>query len=339
MPRKSVTLIASACIVVILVSHFAFAQTLDERKSAAEREVSEAEQKLESALERYKFACDQLSDTKSLIQENSERLTAAEEELAVRQATLNKRARAMYVSRPSRFIDVVASSNNVNEFLVGLDLVKKVGRNDAGLVSSVKDAREKLRSEREALAEQKARQEAATRELAQAKAVIETQLAQSKGRLASVQEEIRAAMARRLAEAQRASRSGARSGEFYNVVRNTMPPGTPHPEVVGVAYDQLGKPYVWGATGPNSFDCSGLTSYCWRVGAGIVIPRNSYGQATLPSVSVAAMMPGDIIGFRGWGHVGLYVGNGQYIHAPHSGDVVRVASLASRGNFAGAVRP
>jgi len=110
--------------------------------------------------------------------------------------------------------------------------------------------------------------------------------------------------------------------------------------VVGVAYDQLGKPYVWGAGGPNSFDCSGLTSYCYRVGAGKDISRSSYDQANCGvRVSVSELQPGDILGFRGWGHVGLYVGGGEFIHAPQTGDVVKVTALASRTNFCGAVRP
>lgn len=339
MARRWTLAVTLCCVFALLLPVIAGAQTLDERKAQAEREISQTEQKLESALERYKYACSLLSDTKSEIQDNKEKLTEAEQELAVRQTTLNKRARSMYVSRPSKFIDVVASAKSFDQFLVGLDFMKKVGRNDATLVGSVKASKARLQAAREQLAEQKARQEEATGELARSKSVIESQLAQSKGRLASVQEEIRAAMARRLAEAESSARSGARSSQYYNVVRNTMPPGTPHPEVVGVAYDQLGKPYVWGATGPNSFDCSGLTSYCWRVGAGIDIPRNSYGQMTLPSVPIAAMMPGDIIGFRGWGHVGLYIGNNQFIQAPSSGDVVKITNLSSRRDFAGAVRP
>jgi len=102
----------------------------------------------------------------------------------------------------------------------------------------------------------------------------------------------------------------------------------------------LGKPYVWGAAGPNAFDCSGLTMYCYQVGAGISISHSSYAQASCgTAVSVSELAPGDILGFRGWGHVGLYVGGGEFIQAPQTGDVVKVSSLAARSNFCGAVRP
>jgi cell wall-associated NlpC family hydrolase len=322
----------------LALTQLAVAQTLDQRKADAQSEVSRNEQRLEDAVEKYKYACSRLEQTRGLISENTANIHQAEEELAARRQTLSKRIRALYVSRSAEFVDIVVSSHNINQFVVGIDLLKKVGRNDATLVRSVKEARARLEATRQNLAAQKAEQEAARQQVTDSKAAVEAELAQSKGKLANVQEEIRAMMARQAEESRLA---GARSSQYsaINVIRNPVPPGTPHPGVVGVAYDQLGKPYVWGATGPSSFDCSGLTSYCYRVGAGMSIPRNSYGQATLPSVPVSQLAPGDILGFRGWGHVGLYVGNGQFIHAPSSGDVVKVTALSSRGNFAGAVRP
>lgn len=106
---------------------------------------------------------------------------------------------------------------------------------------------------------------------------------------------------------------------------------------VNYAYAHLGAPYVYGATGPRSFDCSGLTSTAWRA-AGVSVPRTSYGQMGLSRVSKSDLQPGDIVVFYGGGHVGIYVGGGQVIHAPHTGDVVRVASLNSMP-FTAAVRP
>lgn len=109
-------------------------------------------------------------------------------------------------------------------------------------------------------------------------------------------------------------------------------------KVVAFAYAQLGKPYVWGATGPNSFDCSGLTQSAYA-SAGVSIPRVTYDQlGSLPRVSKSSLQPGDIVGFYSGGHVGIYIGNGNVIHAPHTGDVVRIAALSSMPFYA-AVRP
>jgi peptidoglycan DL-endopeptidase CwlO len=250
----------------------------------------------------------------------------------------------MYVSRSTKFVDVVVTSGNFDEFLVGIDLLKRVGHKDATLVQGVKEAKAKLEARREQLAEQKSAQQSAQKEMADSKAGVDAALQQSKGKLANVEEQIRQAMARQAAEAAAASSraSGSRTASriYVSVVRNSIPPGTPHPGVVNVAYDQLGKPYVWGATGPNSFDCSGLTTYCYRLGAGMEIPRSSYDQANCGAqIGVSQLAPGDIVGFHGWGHVGLYAGNDQFIQAPRTGDVVKVSVLSARGDFAGAVRP
>ena len=106
-------------------------------------------------------------------------------------------------------------------------------------------------------------------------------------------------------------------------------------DVLQIAYQQLGKPYVWGATGPNTFDCSGLTSYCYRLGAGVNIGRTTYDQVKIGKlVSVNELKPGDLV-FPYSGHVQLYVGNGYVLHAPHTGDYVKISRL---GNVWKAVR-
>jgi peptidoglycan DL-endopeptidase CwlO len=112
-------------------------------------------------------------------------------------------------------------------------------------------------------------------------------------------------------------------------------PSTPPPYVAGkagiavnFAYAQLGKPYVWAADGPNSYDCSGLTLAAWRA-AGVSLPHNAAMQYnSLPHISRGSLQPGDLVFYSGLGHVGIYVGNGQIIHAPTFGDHVRFASVA-----------
>ena len=97
--------------------------------------------------------------------------------------------------------------------------------------------------------------------------------------------------------------------------------------VISEAYKHLGKPYVWGAKGPNSFDCSGFTSYVYRTALGIEIGGTTYDQINSGiEVSYSELQPGDLV-FPHSGHVGIYIGGGQMIHAPHTGDVVKVASV------------
>ncbi|GGO09252.1 hypothetical protein GCM10010116_18700 [Microbispora rosea subsp. aerata] len=111
---------------------------------------------------------------------------------------------------------------------------------------------------------------------------------------------------------------------------------------VKIAKKQVGDPYRYGATGPGAFDCSGLVQYAWRK-AGVRLPRTTWSMrsAVRKKVSWGHFKPGDLIFTGGGGHVGMYVGDGKIVHAPHSGTRVRIDRLDAyrRSTFAGAVRP
>ena len=105
--------------------------------------------------------------------------------------------------------------------------------------------------------------------------------------------------------------------------------------VVSAAYSKLGAPYKWGADGPNAFDCSGFVKWCYSK-VGISLPHSSSAQKSAGTqISVSAAEPGDIL----WksGHVGIYIGGGKYIHAPQTGDVVKISSVSGSG-FVCAIR-
>ena len=112
-------------------------------------------------------------------------------------------------------------------------------------------------------------------------------------------------------------------------------------KAVAFAYAQLGKPYQWGATGPGSYDCSGLVQAAWA-SAGVSIPRTTYAQwAALPHISTSALEPGDLLYFDGVGHVAIYVGGGNIIDAPQTGQDVQKIPLAGwyKSTLVGAARP
>lgn len=100
--------------------------------------------------------------------------------------------------------------------------------------------------------------------------------------------------------------------------------------IVSYAYNFIGTPYVYGATGPDTFDCSGFTSYVYANAAGINITRTTYSQMGVGTpVSYDELQPGDLVFTYGGDHVGIYVGGGQYIHAPQPGDSVKVSNITS----------
>ena len=122
----------------------------------------------------------------------------------------------------------------------------------------------------------------------------------------------------------------------------TGPTTTQADKAVAFAYAQLGKPYQWGATGPASFDCSGLAQAAWA-SAGVAIPRDTYEQwAALPHISASAIQPGDLLYYDGVGHVAIYVGGGYIIDAPQTGmDVEKIPMNTGwyASTFVGAARP
>jgi cell wall-associated NlpC family hydrolase len=104
---------------------------------------------------------------------------------------------------------------------------------------------------------------------------------------------------------------------------------------------QLGVPYVWGGASPSvGFDCSGLASWAYAQ-IGKSVPHFTGAiWAAFPRVPSGQLEPGDLVFFRpDLGHMGIYIGGGQYVNAPQTGDVVKVSSLANRSDYQGAVRP
>ncbi|MEU6536824.1 NlpC/P60 family protein [Streptomyces sp. NPDC047000] len=157
----------------------------------------------------------------------------------------------------------------------------------------------------------------------------------------ALQSRLRAKERRRLAELERQAQNKAQAawvgtGILKQVGTRASAAGR---KAIAYATRQIGKPYVWGAEGPDSFDCSGLTSQAW-LHAGVVIPRTSEEQwARLPHVPVSRMRPGDlIIYFADASHVALYIGHGKIISAPRPGRWVYVSDAGSM-QILGAVRP
>ncbi len=182
-----------------------------------------------------------------------------------------------------------------------------------------------------------------TRELAAKRTDLSGRAARSKAlfdRLSAAERRAFLAAQPHAVEPERASRAGSRAAPAADPPPANVPVSGRAGVAVATARAQLGKPYVWAAEGPGSFDCSGLTLYSWRA-AGVSLPHSSRMQINSGTqVSRSALQPGDLVFFGSPSihHVGIYVGGGQMIHAPQAGDVVRYASISIM-NYAGATRP
>lgn len=157
--------------------------------------------------------------------------------------------------------------------------------------------------------------------IAQQKKAAEEREAANRAREAQLQAQARANAA--------ASSTTAKTSSKKPIASVAAPSAGNAQAVLNEAYKYLGAQYVWGATGPSTFDCSGFTSYVYRHAAGMEISRTTYTQINVGQpVSQDQLQPGDLV-FPNAGHVGIYVGNGQMIHAPQTGDVVKVGPVYS----------
>ena len=252
---------------------------------------------------------------------------------------------------------MLLGSSSLDDVIARLDAIERVSSQDSHILRTVKQYRKEVETRRAKLQDARTDQAQIVAEQAAQKQSIESTLAEQNQLLASVKDEIaemRAEEQRRqaaLAEQARAQAQAAQlaaqatSQESYDtaVVVPTYDadlPAARYGGVVGIALQYLGIPYVWGGSSPSTgFDCSGFTSYVYAQ-VGVSLPHHAasqYGMGT--PVSYDQLAPGDLVFFSGLGHVGIYIGGGQFVHAPHTGDVVRISSLGERaGSYVGARR-
>lgn len=233
----------------------------------------------------------------------------------------------------------LALSADPDRYLDGAEFAERAGSRQASSVARVREQLREIEQLRGAshieLSSLKSRQA----ELKRHKKTINGKLGAARGLMSQLTAEERARLAAG-GDAARASRSSTapRDGLAAPGPAISQAPNSRAAAAVSYAYSKLGSPYVWGATGPDAFDCSGLTQAAYR-SAGISLPRTTYAQIDAGRrVSRSELRPGDLVFFySGISHVGIYVGNGRMIHAPNPSAPIRVAPI-SEMPFAGATR-
>lgn len=298
-----------------------------------ESEVDRLYEEAEAATERYNGAKQQAEEAERALAGLREEAARKTDQLNTARGALGSLAAGQYRSGGSLGTAVsLATAADPQEYLSQAAFITRAGDRNAVGISTVRlrlDEVGKLREQAAGrLADLRARQD----ELAERKAEIEGKLSTAKRLLAKLTAEQRAAYE---------ARSGGGPAAAPRSTPAPPPPsdGSRAARAVAFAHGAIGKPYVWGATGPGSFDCSGLTQAAWR-SAGVSLPRTTYTQINAGRrVSRDQLAPGDLVFFySGVTHVGLYIGGGQMIHAPRPGSTVRVAPVDSMP-WAGASRP
>lgn len=323
-------LLAGILIFILTVAPAAGATPLSQKKARAvaiEAKLEALYPKVSLAVERYNQAMDRLATVRQQIHDNERMLKVAEYNLALARTQLKTRAVTMYKTRDVGFVDVLFATNSFDELVTQLDLMNRLGQSDVDTVKSIAAYKSDVNDRRLKL---EADKKAASELVTEAKAEKDNVTA-LEAKLENMQRGVKAEIKRLQQQAAAAAQAQAQQSWGGGSVPVVDPGGPGHPEVVAIAQRYLGVPYVYGAAGPNAFDCSGLTMYCYaQIGIGLAHGATAQQQASTP-VPVNSLQPGDLVFFGGASysyHVGIYVGGGSMIHAPHTGSVVSYGSIS-----------
>ncbi|MEV7589208.1 NlpC/P60 family protein [Streptomyces sp. NPDC089922] len=297
-------------------------------------EVDRLYEEAEAATERYNGAKDRADEAERELAGLREETARRTEQLNTARGALGTLAASQYRSGSLGTAVQLALADDPQEYLAQASFISRAGERNAAGITTVRRKLDEVGALRERASGRLADLSARRDELAGHKAEIEGKLAAAKQLLAKLTAEERAAY-----EAQAPGNASPATAAPAAAPPPAPADGSRAARAVAFAYGAIGKPYVWGATGPGSYDCSGLTQAAWR-SAGVTLPRTTYTQINAGRrVSRDQLAPGDLVFFySGVTHVGLYVGNGQMIHAPRPGSTVRLAPIDSMP-WAGASRP
>ena len=375
----------------LIIPEFAFAETAAEKQAEADavrNQLVGLQADLETAGENYYAALDEQESAQRSMEEQQVKIDETTEEIEGLQDRLSTRARSMYRSGSTTFIDFLLGASSFAEFTQNWELLNQINANDADLVDQTKAAREQLQAAKDEFARQ---EQIAAQKAAECKQIhdeVQVKVQNATDLMNSLDEEARAlleqeqaaaaaaAAAQAQAEAEAAAaaaggnggsnqgggndggnQGGGNQGGGGNDGGNQGGGGSSsgggstivYPGGGGSAGDnsaaysyacsRIGCPYVWGAEGPDSFDCSGLVTWAYRQ-LGIELPHQSEAQMARATrvVSVSEARPGDVL-WR-YGHVGIAGGYGgtPYVHAPTFDACVRNTDSLSWSNFTNALQ-
>ena len=374
----------------LIIPEFAFAETAAEKQAEADavrNQLVGLQADLETAGENYYAALDEQESAQRSMEEQQVKIDETTQEIEGLQDRLSTRARSMYRSGSTTFIDFLLGASSFAEFTQNWELLNQINANDADLVDQTKAAREQLQAANDEFARQ---EQIAAQKAAECKQIhdeVQVKVQNATDLMNSLDEEARAlleqeqaaaaaaAAAQAQAEAEAAAaaaggngggnqgggsndggnQGGGNDGGYQGGGGNdgggnggggstiVYPGGGGSAGDNSAAYSyacsRIGCPYVWGAEGPDSFDCSGLVTWAYRQ-LGIELPHQSEAQMARATrvVSVSEARPGDVL-WR-YGHVGIAGGYGgtPYVHAPTFGACVRNTDSLSWSNFTNALQ-
>jgi len=325
-------------------------------------ELQNLDASLAVAIEAYNFANVELDRLDGKLEANARHLVAARKSLNVSQRRVATRLRDIYVNGDGdTTLEVLLGSRSLDDIITKIDAIERVSAQDAQILAEVREYRRQVQQHRVTLKDARVEQAQRVADRASTKASIESQLGEREALLASVKDEIEqmqaeerrrqaelAAQARARAAAELAAQEAAAEAVQQASTTYSQPSipeydpnlaGSRYGAVVTLALQHLGTPYVWGGASPSQgFDCSGLVMYVYAQ-VGVSLPHHAASIWNYGSyVPIDQLQAGDLVFFHGLSHMGIYIGGGQFVHAPHTGDVVKISSLSGYSGYYGAKR-
>lgn len=313
--------------------------------SSSKEDISQTQSTLDGVVAEIANLNNQIQEKQDEINYLQTSIKNLEDSINRKEEEIRSRMYAMQsYNNSNSYVEYIFGASSFSDFFARVDSVNEITSYDEELIDEIADEKKQVEQQKQTVETAKANIESQK----QQQEVLQTQyqdlLTKQQNELAAAQEKqeeissTQSSLDSFLSSIIISNPSGGSNSSGGSSV--TPPQNVPTTNkygatVVAAAYSKLGCPYVWGASGPDTFDCSGLVMWCYRQ-AGVYLDHYSGSQKESGAViPVSQAQPGDIL----WksGHVGIYIGNGQYIHAPQTGDVVKIASNV--GRFTCAVRP
>ena len=338
--RRVVTALLAVCVSAGLLSQSgSLAAPTQAELDAAKERLMELEADFQIVVEDYNRIHEDLTRTQARIGTTELEVRGIERRMGTRRDAAVDVARELYMGGPTEALEAVLSAADFNEVGARLEYLETTQVAQSKLFEGLAADRSELEAKLEQLEEDRAAALAAEERLSALRVEVEAKLTQQEDEIAELNAAIERAERLAAARAEAAAEAAATPPPPPVAAAPAPAPNGGAQAAVDAALSQLGKPYVWAAAGPDSYDCSGLTMWAWAR-AGVSLPHNSGMQyAATPRVDRSDWQPGDLLFFGSpIHHVGMYIGNNQMVEAPYTGAQVRINS-AIRSDYVGAGRP
>lgn len=357
--RILVAVLALALVATVTPGAATATATTKQQIQAVQRKADALGRKVSVLAEQYDVARIHLAAAQRRSNRVEKQVKAQQANVERMRKKISALAASAYMGGPAD-LSALVTARSPQDFLDKASSLELLSDQDRRSIASFSKASDQLATQRAAAAKALTAQRKLTASIGNTRSTILSALAKQKKLLAQLktkaareaQAKARAAAQRRAEQRAKARAAAARASRATRQPTSSPtsspsnPPSTSGKvsKVIAYAQAQIGKPYQWGADGPSSFDCSGLTMMAWRQ-AGVSLPHSSSMQYSSggPHVSKSQLRPGDLVFFyQPISHVALYVGNGRMITAPQTGENVKYADFTSsyyQSNYSGAVRP